>query len=64
MKNLDHKTCKGCNLSNWCLLKRWHFDLPEPCPCVTCLVKSMCSVHCEERSEMWINSQSTSCTLR
>jgi hypothetical protein len=42
IKNKDErKVCKGCKFYE-------HFVTFSQCPCLTCLVKSMCSRTCEE----------------
>ena len=54
MKNQhDRKTiCKGCAVQNrGCFVSPFYKD--RECPCLTCLIKSMCSEGCDERTKYW-----------
>lgn len=49
MNSIRKKECKGCSVVKECYMKTWykHNSVKVYCPCITCLVKIVCSKNCD-----------------
>ena len=53
---INHENCKGCRSfgDEYCII--FHistvYKIPKECPCVNCIVKSMCLDICSERTSV------------
>jgi hypothetical protein len=59
MRNLNslYNECKNCNhrLKEHCIIK-YHDTIPKQCPCIICIVKSMCKLEiaCTDRNKLFV----------
>ena len=52
MKNYT-KGCVGCRSYHTCLMREEDYANIIDCPCIICLIKSMCATPCEEYENLY-----------